>query len=329
VFGSGVVRSRLQTFGILFSYVRSHCFVLLTCQMTELPDNCGQTLSLPGQVSKPASRWKKAALAGLLGLLFPGMGQLYNRQPRKGFLLAFVSLALGMTMVKTRLLFTFSTMVTTILTLIIWKFFVAAEAAYAAATEKRPEPAIPLPRITYPILVIVFFVATLFPSPDQLRGEAGFAAFKISSTSMCPTLCLGERVVADRFAYKSKPPQRGDLIFMKHASSDALFVKRVIGVAGDRVAPSSDGTILVNGQPFKRPVPCASFSWQKMEPGDYSVFQSTIVPDGSYFVVGDNLTNSFDSRLPDFGPVTQDMIRGRPLFIYWSKVNSRFGCSIR
>jgi signal peptidase I len=296
--------------------------------MTELPYQSDQAPSLPGPAAKITSRWKRAALAGLLSLLFPGMGQLYNRQPRKGFFLALISLMLGMAMVKTRLLFTFSTMVTTILALVLWKFFIAGEAANSAATGKGRESIIPLPRLLYPLLAVVFFVATLFPSPEAVRSEAGFAAFNIASTSMCPTLCLGERVVADKHAYESKRPERGDLIFMKRASSDALFVKRVIGVAGDIVGPGSDGTILVNGQPFKPPVPCSSFSWQKMQPADYSVFRSTMVPDGSYFVVGDNLTNSFDSRLADFGPVTQDMIRGRPLFIYWSKVSSRLGCSI-
>jgi TM2 domain-containing membrane protein YozV len=171
--------------------------------MTDLPYQSDQILSLPGPATKPDSRWKRAALAGLLSLLFPGMGQLYNRQPRKGFSLALISLILGMTMVKTRLLFTFSTMVTTILALVLWKFFVAGEAGYSAATEKGSESIIPLPRLLYPLLAIVFFVATLFPSPEALRSEAGSAAFKIASTSMCPTLCLGERVVADRHAYES------------------------------------------------------------------------------------------------------------------------------
>jgi signal peptidase I len=169
----------------------------------------------------------------------------------------------------------------------------------------------------------------LNPSPDLLRSRVGFAAFKISSRSMCPTLCLGERVVADMHAYNSKRPQRGDIILMKHSSSDALFVKRVIGIPGDTVVPGSDGTILVNGQPFNPPAPCAPIAQEKQESADYSAFQSAPVPEGSFFVVGDNLTNSFDSRISDFGPVTQDMLRGKLLYIYWSPVNSRIGCSFR
>jgi hypothetical protein len=47
------------------------------------------------------------------------------------------------------------------------------------------------------------------------------------------------------------------------------------------------------------------------------------------FVVGDNLTNSFDSRHPQFGQVSIADVRGHPFYIYWSAEPSRFGCAIR
>jgi hypothetical protein len=46
-------------------------------------------------------------------------------------------------------------------------------------------------------------------------------------------------------------------------------------------------------------------------------------------VVGDNLANSFDSRTPEFGPVRADMIRGKPLYLYWSPDLHRIGCTLR
>jgi signal peptidase I len=298
--------------------------------MTELPANLNEppSPSLTSRTPRP-SRWKRAAVAGLLSLVFPGMGQLYNRQPRKAFSLALITYILDFLMLKTRLLFTFSTMVVTVLGLGLWKLYVASEASYAAAAEK-PESAVPMPRLTYPFLAILFFVAVFIPFPD-LRSEAGFASFKVPSASMCPTICLGERFVADMNAYKLKPLQRGDLILMKHSSSDALFIKRVIGIAGDTVAPGPGGTILVKGQRFSSPAPCGTdvLPKQNPDPRDYPAFQSTTVPEGSFFVVGDNLANSFDSRLPDFGAVTADMVRGRPLFLYWSPGTSRVGCKLQ
>jgi TM2 domain-containing membrane protein YozV len=145
--------------------------------MTELPYQSDQTPSLPGPAAKPTSRWKRAALAGLLSLLFSGMGQLYNRQPRKGLFLALISLMLGMAMVKTRLLFTFSKMVPTILALVLWKFFVAGEAAYSTATGKGPESIIPLPRLLYPLLAVVFCCDTV-PVPRSPQKRGGLCRFQ-------------------------------------------------------------------------------------------------------------------------------------------------------
>jgi signal peptidase I len=228
--------------------------------MAGLPMDSGQpnSVPLPGAASNPSYRWKKATLAGILGLFFAGMGQLYNRQPRKAFGMALFSQILGMLMVKTRFLLAFSTMVATVVILLVWKLFVAAEAAYTAAKAKKPEPSVPLPWLTYPLLAVLFFAAAFFLFPDQLKKDAGFSAFKVPSASMCPTICLGERFVADIHAYKSKLPQRGDLILMKHASSGALFIKRVIGIGGDTVAPGQSGTILVNGQPSSPPDPAVT-----------------------------------------------------------------------
>ena len=299
--------------------------------MTETPENSSQPPSQPLASPIPrSSRWKRPTLAVLLSLVFPGMGQLYNRQPRKAFSLALITCTLDFLMVKTRVLFAFSTMVVTILALGLWKLFVATEAGYAAAAAKKPEPPVPMPWLTYPVLAVIFFVAAFVPFPD-LKSEAAFASFKVPSASMCPTICLGERFVADMHAYKLKPPQRGDLILMKHSSSGALFIKRVIGIAGDTVAPGSGGTVLVKGQLFNPPAPCGNSvsTKQNAYPTDYPAFQSTTVSEGSFFVVGDNLANSYDSRIPEFGPVTQEMVRGKPLFLYWSPNHSRIGCYIR
>jgi signal peptidase I len=299
--------------------------------MTELPADPHQlpSPSGPSSAPKPSSRWKKITLASLLSFVFPGMGQLYNRHPRKAFSLALTTHILDLLMVKTRFLFAFSTMVATILGLVAWKLFVAAEAGYAAAAVKKPESAVPIPRLTYPFLAVVFFVAAFIPFPD-LKSEAGFASFKVPSASMCPTICLGERFVADMHAYKTEPVQRGDLILMKHPSSNALFIKRVVGIAGDTVAPGPGDAIIVNDRLFDPPAPCGAPVVQKKDSAaDYSMFQSTRVQEGSVFVVGDNMANSFDSRMPEFGLVMPDMVRGKPLFLYWSPRYSRIGCPVR
>jgi signal peptidase I len=267
-------------------------------------------------------------LAGVLSLFFSGMGQLYNRQPRKALLLGVLGHFAGVLLEHTRILLSFATMVAFLLVAIAWRLFVVADAAYVAAKGKKPEAPIPLPKILYPVLVVLLVVAAAFPLARTIRERSGFSAFRIPSVSMCPTICIGDRVIVDMNAHRSQPVQRGDLIVFKHASSEALFIKRVIGLPGDVVSPGPNGAVLVNGQPFRPPQSCPPPMWTKPESADYIEFQETRVAEGNYFVVGDNLQFSLDSRTPAFGPVTASMIRGKPLFLYWSPTHTRIGCAL-
>lgn len=283
----------------------------------------------PTPQRKPSSHGKKAALAGFLSLLIPGMGQLYDRRPRKALWLALTIPILLVLAAQTRVLFSFFTMVAFFTILIVWRLFIAADAGYSAWALKKTEAALPRPRLTYPLVAAVLMVAALYPSPDEFKRWTSFAAFKVPSASMCPTICSGERIIADVGAYKSKSPQRGDLVLLAHKSSTALFIKRVIGIPGDIVEPGPAGNILVNGKLPIRPDVCGSPLQKKSDPADYSTFKSTRVPEGTFFVVGDNLDTSFDSRTPEFGPVVSDQLRGKPLFLYWSPGRSRIGCPTR
>jgi len=279
--------------------------------------------------SKSSTHWKKATLAGFLSLVVAGAGQLYNRQPRKSIGLALTIPMLLILAAKTRIVFSFFPMVSFFVVLIFWRLFIAADAAYNAWTGKKPEVAILRPGFTYPVIAVALLIAASYPSSEDFKRWTSFAAFKIPSASMCPTICLGERVVADTAAYKSKPPQRGDVILLKHPSSPGLFIKRVIGVPGDVVAPGAQGTIVVNGKPLIPTETCGVPIQQQDNPDDNPKFEPTQVPEGTFFVVGDNLGNSFDSRIPEFGQVVPDMVRGKPLFLYWSPGDSRLGCPTR
>ena len=298
--------------------------------MTELPLNSDPSVStLP--TGKPSTSGKKnAVIAGVLSLFLPGMGQLFNRQPRKAFVFAIITHILGATVAHTRLLLSFWTMVGSVIVLTAWQLFAAGEAANVAAHGKKPEKPVPLAWLTYPLLAIIIIFSALAPSPPHTMHESGFHAYRVSSASMCPTICTGDRIVADAWAYRLKSPQRGDLIVLKHSSEEALFVKRVIALPGDVVEPGPDGTILVNGVPFHPPPSCGKPEWIK-ETALRNVFnfKTTKVPEGTLFVVGDNLDQSLDSRIPDFGVVTPDMVRGKPLYFLWSSTTGRMACSIQ
>ena len=276
---------------------------------------------------KTSSSWKTAGLAGFLSLFIPGTGQLYNRQPRKALLLALPIPPVVVLAAKSRIIFSFIPMVAFVALLTGWRLFIAGKAAYGSWTNKL-EFAPSRPRLTYFLIAVVLIIAAVYPSLDDFKRWTSFAAFKVPSASMCPTICPGERLVADLSAYRSKSPERGDLIMLQHKSSPALFIKRVIGLPGDMVGPGPNGTILVNGETVIFPEVCGTPIRQKYDPADYPMFKSRRVPEDTFFVVGDSLDNSFDSRIPEFGPVVLGDVRGKPIFLYWSPSRSRIGCKI-
>jgi signal peptidase I len=157
-------------------------------------------------------------------------------------------------------------------------------------------------------------------------------AFVDPSASMCPTICINERFLADMDAYTNRVPQRGDLVLITHRSVPQYLIKRVIGVPGDVVQSQQDGSILINGTSLTPAMGCGYAERegpQQAVDTESTATASVKVPPNSFFVVGDNLPNSFDSRYHEFGLVNVTEIRGRPERIYFSRHLSRIGCKIQ
>jgi signal peptidase I len=199
----------------------------------------------------------------------------------------------------------------------------------------KPRPAEWMVRIALLLGSVVaglILLVVISPTGRQcLRRYSHLGAFRVPSNAMCPTVCRDERIVADRDAYQTKSPQRGEIILFYHEPG-AIFVKRVIGVGGDTVEPGlsgADARILVNGNPIMFPQTCGRPVVTQDMSQEAPAFPVTKVPEGSFFVVGDNLGNSNDSRIPGFGFVSASQLRGKPLLLYWSPGHSRIGCRVR
>jgi len=132
--------------------------------------------------------------------------------------------------------------------------------------------------------------------------------FYVPSESMNPTLRPGDSVLAAKFAYRLADPRRGALVvFESPTDANEVLMKRVVGLAGDTVEVR-DGVLFVNGD-------------RKAEPYvDYGLTDSTFfgparVPRDHVFVMGDNRSNSKDSR--SFGAVPEDDLLGRVFVRFW------------
>ncbi len=179
-------------------------------------------------------------------------------------------------------------------------------------------------------------------------------AFKIPTGSMEKTLLIGDHLLVNKFCFADQPGlihrvppyrriRRGDVVVFKYPGTEpgqepgTHFVKRVIGLPGDRIR-IADRRVYVNGAELKEPyvdntypdeqlpgddfplppgeaLPTSTMSWSSTE-SQYVTNGQIVVPPDDYFVMGDNRENSWDSRF--WGFVPRNLISGRPLLIYWS-----------
>ena len=131
---------------------------------------------------------------------------------------------------------------------------------------------------------------------------------KVEGTSMMPSLDDQERIFVNKFVYRLEPIERGDIVVFRYPRDPSKsFIKRVIGLAGDRIQ-IDDGRVFVNGKLLDEDYVPQIYD-------DHRSYPELTVPPNSYFVLGDHRTMSNDSR--DFGPVDASFIYGKAVFGYW------------
>ena len=131
---------------------------------------------------------------------------------------------------------------------------------------------------------------------------------KVEGTSMMPSLEDQERIFVNKFVYRLEPIERGDIVVFRYPRDPSKsYIKRVIGMAGDRIRIDG-GQVYVNGQALDE-------SYVPPEYTDSRSYPESVVPAQSYFVLGDHRSMSNDSR--DFGSVNQSFIYGKAVFGYW------------
>lgn len=142
--------------------------------------------------------------------------------------------------------------------------------------------------------------------------RAGTQNFRIEGSSMLPTLHEGEYLIVNRIIYQLEDPQRGDIVVLQYPNDRSRdFIKRIIGLPGDTVEIAND-QVRVNGVILNEPYISAP-------PKDNNTW---VVPEGHYFVVGDNRLNSSDSRSWSYLPES-DLI-GRAWLVYWPFTDWQF-----
>jgi signal peptidase I len=149
-----------------------------------------------------------------------------------------------------------------------------------------------------------------------------FQAFYIPSASMEPTLEKGDRVLVNKLSYDLHDVNRGDVVVFElpddKIGPDGIkdLIKRVVGLPGDTIE-TRDGVVYVNDRRLEEPYLADGTRTGDPTNGNNPAIDRQVVPEGTVFVMGDNRSNSHDSRYADRGPIPIDSIVGRAFILVW------------
>ncbi|MDH5821382.1 signal peptidase I [Luteimonas sp. RD2P54] len=242
--------------------------------------------------------------------------------------------------------FEIALVVLTLATGIIWLldrlFFARRRAERAGLLEEKEPVVVDYAKAFFPVLAVVLILRSFVAEP-----------FRIPSSSMMPTLLIGDFILVNKFAYGLRlpisnrkfieigAPERGDVVvFRPPHQPDQDWIKRVVGLPGD-VVEYRDNTVYVNGEAFDyRPVGDGNYVGkgrgremtgarllvEGMPDREHQVLEipnlpytdpgqgEWTVPEGQYFVMGDNRDRSDDSRF--WGSLPESQLRGKA-FLVW------------
>lgn len=154
-----------------------------------------------------------------------------------------------------------------------------------------------LPVLIITSVVIAFLIKTFLLQP-----------FYIPTGSMQPTLLPGDHVLVNKVVYRYASPSRGDVtVFESPIDRRKDFIKRIIAADGQEIKVE-DGQVFLDGVPIAEPY---AVGLDNLQPDS----GTTALKKDEFFVMGDNRSNSQDSRY--FGPISKDAIKGKAFVIYW------------
>lgn len=133
-----------------------------------------------------------------------------------------------------------------------------------------------------------------------------FELVRVDGDSMKPTLYDGQTLFVEKISLYTGNIQRGDIVIVHYPGRTGAYVKRVVGLAGDTIRVEN-GYLYVNGEKKEE-----DYTLERVMNWDT---EQTLVPEGCYYVMGDNRNDSMDSR--SIGPIPEDDLIGKALFVIW------------
>jgi len=262
-----------------------------------------------GSNLKPRRPWA----AGLLSLAGLGLGQIYNGQVKKALafhLLVWLVLSVYLTIDS------WSTFKGLILLLVLYALLRLASLADALlVARKRTGYYLKKYNRWYVYLALTCFLALVVNPALQIIIDTRITVLKIASQGMSPTLLAGDHFLGSRTHYDRQGIKRGDVVVFLDPRQPVRQLKRVIGLPGEQVE-IIDKNVYINGQPIKEGYKVQADQTTLPRSARRDNFGPVSLPEGKYFLLGDNRDQSYDSRF--FGPVDRSGILAKALYVYLS-----------
>lgn len=158
------------------------------------------------------------------------------------------------------------------------------------------------------VIIVVWFIVHFVGQRTEVNG-----------LSMYDTLDDGDNLWVDKMSYRFKEPKRFDIIVFPYQGSEIYYIKRIIGLPGEKVRIDEEGNIYINDKILDE-----DYGYEQIVPEMIGrAGEDILLGDDEYFVMGDNRNNSKDSRFEDVGNIKRDELIGKAAFRMWPL--SKFG----
>jgi signal peptidase I len=258
-------------------------------------------------------------VSAICSILYPGMGQVYNGQLKKGICYLVADYLIFIIIITVHLLSTFSGFITALILIITWFLFVLYDSIFTAVKIKEKEVNRFNRWYIYVLFIIICVIANI-PIVSFVQSN-DYHIFRIPTSGMEPKLCYNDYIVVNISGNDSLKP--GNVIVFKNPYlTKNLLVKRCIAIRGQKVV-FNNNSIFIDGKRLEN----IFISKEDYNSGDTAFSKPITVPEDYCFVLGDYFANSLDSR--HFGCIPINSIVGKPLYIFWSDDKNRIGNIIK
>lgn len=291
---------------------------------------------------KKKGKYSRSPIIAFLGtVFFPGFGQIYNGQLKKGVLFLSIILILPFIYGFTRLPTFFYGFVIMLIIDISFKIYIVYDATATARKIKNYTPKCYNTWYFNLLFISIIGVIIWFYEYDRALGVQ---SFQIPTSTNEPTIKVGDRLIADLKAFNNTSPNYGDfVIFQEEDNSLNFSMYRVVGLPGDKIKFENNFLIINNNKchvthikdtlsdgyavnEYEEELPNGLkhriYTFTQAHPNNpQKRISQADIPANHYFLLGDNRNNALDSR--HIGPVNKDKIKGKIVFGFWGNTKDR------